>query len=406
MDSPAGSTPVGTQLSANSGKRGSMAETPSFGQLTSASGMFTAEGSKRRKLANEGSLTFSNVLPSELGSSSFLSDFRVPSMLPEAPPVAESDIKYNAKQSVQRMVVPGEVEAVSKHELAFMLKTNERSESFTIENDDRYAGTETVEQTPVMMVNVAVWNYSMALKQWREFSSETEETKQRYENSCPYDHWKDWTVEGVVEAEELYGGGESETTSGLSLGSSAMQNTKSTTVVCRGGQFMYNIFGESVTEGATLWGVLTKSEAPDSYRLVGKNNLSGTTSGRSIRIETEEDELSMPDVDGSVEMKPTSHGTQLHHLFRPYQLKLLAVPSGESVPVDYLTYVDERGLMRYDGLAIYLGRVFSVPTGHEWQPLTTNAHEQRNLPVYTDATVGHTKLLKALLNVGDSVMPV
>ena len=232
-------------------------------------------------------------------------------------------------------------DAVGRYELAILFKNNESNL-----NTMRLPEENTIVQcNPLNIITPEIFNYIEARKQHHLFDNKYDE----YMALTPNDIWKDYVFDGIVEAEMMLGGGESFTTSGFVQipGQQPLHQrgngNKRLTMDAKGSQYVFNYFGENIREGGSCYAIIKKFRGAEiDYKLTNKRNIAALTSHKCLDIST------------------TSP-------FRPYQMTFICLPQGGPVPSEALMYQDERGDKRYDGLAIYLGVLFSVPQDHQYK---------------------------------------
>jgi len=231
------------------------------------------------------------------------------------------------------------------------------------------------------------------------------------------DYMKDWGILGVVEFEEGANGAETFADSGFNSRDQgttyralqAAGGYKIQTVTSKGPEFMYNYFGSQIYPGGRCYAIIKKHNVPSEYRLSNKFNAS-QNSGRYLTRNNKRDIA-----------------------FLPYQMSFLCLPKGGILPRGAVSYLDEQGYMRRDGIAIHLGDLFSVPIGHVYSSrksyfdnipimnpdLRKNEFSQYHTPstnailentAFTDSnkniSFSDTMLLKIIINTGDMVMPL
>ena len=274
---------------------------------------------------------------------------------------------------------------------------------------------------PSTVVNPATFNYVTYRIQLGELEKGDDDGEENpYYSMNAMDYFKDWRVAGVVEFEEGADGAETFQTSGFNdrdVGTvyrayQAAGGYKIQTVTSKGPEFMYNYFGSQIYPGGKCYAIIKKHNVPAEYRLSNKFNVS-QYSGKFITRQVKKD-------------RP----------FLPYQMSFICLPKGGTLPRAAVSYLDEWGHLRRDGLAIYLGSIFSVPIGHVY---SSRKSYMDNLPImnpemrktdtmsqafgypYSSQTAlensafsdsnknisySQTMLLKIILNPGDMISPL
>ena len=259
-----------------------------------------------------------------------------------------SELSANYTHPVTRVVKPytDAVDAVSVLEIA--LEYND--DPHNMETIRTTAGF--MQSNPQTVVAPAVWNLMVYNQQVYDAQRDYED----YLTRTPSDYWAKWSVAGVVEFEEMLDGSESTQTSGLKSGHN-MQHSggyKLVTITSKGPAFMYNVFGSNILSGGKCYALIKKHTASNSFNLSSKSCQAQALGLNSVHI--------APHIDTPM-LGNTGNAIQ------PYQMSLVCMPSGGILPPEATMYYDEMGELRYDGLAIYLGKIFSTPIDHVYKPL-------------------------------------
>jgi hypothetical protein len=195
------------------------------------------------------------------------------------------------------------------------------------------------ECTPLELVTPEIMNYV-----WRRLQQAQSDDPQRrtaYLNMSPGDAWADWNLDGVVESTgkmmHQYGPNYNVGTGLLGANESG---AKRATVDSKGPQFCKNVFGPNIKAGGKVYAVVKRFPMDAEYML-------------------SESKHSILSVDNALRL------TQLSP-FRPMQTAFFCMPDGGPVPDEVRTYVDQEGVVRYDGLVIFIGTVFSTPPDHTY----------------------------------------
>ena len=280
------------------------------------------------------------------GSSNVLESFRTQNTsarIPQALPNREMSANFTTP--VMRVVKPytSTLDAISKYELAIEFKGGPgKMDSYMVPHVGRLEGE------PMCIFNPSTFNHA-------QYTAQMRDAKRNYEEYClktPWEYWRHWGIGGIVESEEMLNGSESFTTSGFSGNSrsQAAGGYKFITISSKGPQFLYNYFGPNIKAGGKCYAIFKKHALPREYYLDNKPNI-GALSGRH----------SVPRVP-LIDDVPND--------VRPFQLSFVCLPNGGKLPRAATMYRDERDILRRDGIAIYLGKIFSVPIDHVFKPIT------------------------------------
>ncbi len=405
LDISAGGAPaaITDALNAQRGNRKRDISQPGVSGLTSASGMIGSVNNKRTrfKLDQGSGPSFSRYDLGGTGANkSILDSFRASEAVrrPRSDnlPFQQSERSYNAQHPVVRFVKPLESKTsdpVGKFEIAIMFKDHSATSNDSIDLTAYYGKVSPeqemayrlrIQSNALTIVNIATWNYCQTLLQYAKFNGSLQD-KEDYLKYEPMDLWKQWSVEGVVSYEEGADGSETFRTSGFNNDGNHTGRTgdgsKIVTIISKGAVDTFNIFGPSLTESGALFLVIKKAELPEHFRLTGKQNIAGRHS--------------------NINFKKTVSSMGAGN-FRPFLMHAVTIPFGHSMPKEYLEYVDENGLLRRDGLPIYLGQVFSAPEWHKWEipsdPSTIKPH--------VNARDGMEHTFKIILDPDDAILPL
>lgn len=235
------------------------------------------------------------------------------------------------------------------------------------------------ESSPLELVTPQIMNYV-----WRRLQqSMSDDPAQRatYLNMSPSDAWAAWNLDGVVESTgkmmHQYGPNYNV---GTGLLGENQNGAKRATVDSKGPQFVKNYFGSNIKAGGHVYAVVKRFPMDAEYML--------SESKHSIRS-----------IDSALrvgELQP----------FRPHQIAFFCMPDGGPVPDTVRTYVDQEGIMRYDGLVIFIGTIFSVPPDHTYvevdytnlKPFTGHADMQ---PLQKESFM----LMKVIFDIDQGRMP-
>lgn len=289
----------------------------------------------------------------------------MPTALPNRQPAA------NFTTPIIRVVKPytSTLDAISCLEIAIEYKDDpDKMDTFVAPNVGR------LQSKPMCILNPSTFNHAI-------FNKQMYDAKRDYEEYClktPWCYWKDWTIGGVCESEQMFDGSESNITSGFSGNSHTQQSGgyKIITVVSKGPQFLFNYFGSNIKPGGKCYAIVKKHNMPSEYYLDNKPSIA-SLSGRH-----------------AVNRTPLINNVP--HVIKPYQMSFVCLPNGGKLPREATMYRDERGILRRDGIAIYLGTIFSVPIDHNFKaissmyeidPITKRVTDSRGHP-HTDAREG------------------
>lgn len=303
---------------------------------------------------------------------------------------------FNVTLAVNRQVNqvgPG-LGSLKQMELAILYKNVEADSPNTCKFDDE---TFTTQCNALDIITPAVYNYAIAMIQHRE----SQRFPETYKKRTPYDYWKDYSIDGVVEYITPMQNRASVFTCGGILVDNSVSSmkpvcTELATMVARGTPKVLNYWGSDVMPGAELYFVIKKFEPSDySYEY--------TSGGRIITHHAAKQVAS-----NDSEVNP----------IRPYQMAFFALPHGGLVPPEYTRYYDEWGQLRYDGLVVKIGRVMEVPLGHVFRESNvrlkpfTGSLPACPLSFYTmgstggDCKPGYHYPLRIILKSDDGVMPI
>lgn len=212
----------------------------------------------------------------------------------------------------------------------------------------------TIQFNPLRIVPPGVLNQVWAMQQ----DEEAQRHPQLYRTRTPVDYWKDYSIDGVVQAVSPIQDRQSVFECGpLTVAMEPLQPNYNRLVTMHSkGPIYLNMeyFEANVKPGAALYAVIKKFE-PADYASQGTlhcllNNSAAVPKGPAP--------------------------------LRPYQMAFFSLPHGGPVPDEYKRYYDEEGTLRTDGLVIYLGMVMEVPQDHIFKeytgPLKPHTHVPRS----------------------------
>ena len=326
------------------------------------------------------------------GGGNILESFRTQNTSPMTPmSLPNREPSSNYVTPVTRVVKPfmSTLDAVSKYEIAIEYKDDPRKmDTFVAPHVGRMQGS------PMTILNPATFNYTMCTMQLRHAKENPEE----YYLKTPWDYWKDWSIGGIVSAEEMLDGSDSFTTSGISANrfSPSAGGYKIITLSTKGPEFLYNYFGSNISQGGKCYAIFKKNKVPGDYWLDNKPTIAALSGRHTVDTRL-----------------PMIRDTQ--DIVLPYQLSFVCLPNGGPLPREATMYRDERGVMCYDAIVIYLGTIFSVPIDHQFMPVTEfftiNPDTRRREPLtggaYTDSRNGYDPngimFMKLILDCDDGI---
>lgn len=300
--------------------------------------------------------------------------------------------RVNPSIRVRRMVkrLEPKFEAVSSYEFGILYslpkyKTN--SSGVVINRDYEYQdrGTmnyrEIVEDDILPIMNIATWNYSRAKSQYKTYQNDP----QQYFSLNADEIWKDCSFDGVVMGESAVSGLETSVSGGMRTNINgqytlAGDGSKLLTMVAKGQVKVYNIFGNSVRQGSSLFAIIKKFHAVRNFIL-------------NPRI---------PDSKNGPNIKNCDFKLN----FKPFQIALISLPYDSYVPMEYLRYTDENGRVGY-GKAIKLGTVLHKPSFIQ----TEDPPTPDRLYPHTNASEGSTRqsnndFVEIILNPNNGYLPL
>lgn len=206
-----------------------------------------------------------------------------------------------------------------------------------------------VDCTPQEVINPEIFNYVEMLRQEELFNKNFEE----YILESPNDVWSNYQFMGVVEA--------AGNKPGRHHGNPEHIGKRKLTVDIKGPQFVHNYFGPNIRSGGYAWAVIKKHPARNDYII----NQSKTNMLSQKYHSTYQDKVS----------------------FRPNQMSFICMPDGGPLPSEVTRYIDERGTLRRDGLAIFLGYIDATPPDHVFKNVdVTTVKPYTHLTNYTKTT--------------------
>ncbi len=274
-----------------------------------------------------------------LGNPSLLEKFRTKNVTPQRDEVFhETELTSNTVHPVNRVIQ--QMSCHWKHpevyDLIFLHKNPD------VRTNSLYYQEQAVECTPLELVTPEIMNYVWMRQQKARADDPTQ--RDAYLNMSPSDAWAQWNCEGVVESTgrmmHQYGPNYNV---GQGLLGTNENGAKRATVDSKGPQFVKNYFGANILAGGDVYAVVKRFPQDAEYML--------SESKHSIRAIDNALRLS--------QLKP----------FRPHQVAFFCMPHGGPVPDEVRRYIGENGTTYYDGLVIRLGRIFSVPPDHQYQPV-------------------------------------
>lgn len=211
-------------------------------------------------------------------------------------------------------------------------------------NPDTRANTLYYEETPtecspLELVTPEIMNY--VWRRLQQDQSDDPAKRTAYLNMSPSDAWAHWNLDGVVESTgkmmHQYGPNYNV---GTGLLGENQNGAKRATVDSKGPQFVKNYFGSNIKSGGHAYAVVKRFAMDAEYML-------------------SESKYSIKSIDSALRTNELAP-------FRPLQISFFCMPDGGPVPDVVRTYVDQEGIMRYDGLVIFIGTIFSVPPDHTY----------------------------------------
>lgn len=354
-------------------------------QLQEASFISGLSNKKRKVDSILKGTALSNYYPFPNGD--ILNSFRTQNTSPETPEaLPNTRLAANEKHVSNRIIKPisETLDPIGKYELGIMHRANDYN------LNTMYINAEMFQMNSLKVLTPATFNYILFMLQYEEFKKNKEE----YYKRSPEDYWDEWSLEGIVEFEEMANGAESYVTSGYNGKVPYQQagGNKLCTVVSKGPQFVFNYWGDDIEAGKDAYFVLKKHDIPSEYyyMLNNKNNMASLSGVRKL----------------------TPEQTMNKELFKPFQLAAFTLPGHLPVPREYKQYYDENGLIRRDGLIIKAGTFFSVPVGMTYKinnnfnpkPITI---QNKNTKIFNDSHKGarkeETMLAKLILNCSDGI---
>lgn len=325
------------------------------------SGMQSAMSNQKARLDSlQQGTPLSTLYP--FGGANILESFRTENFSPHKPmALPNREPATNVTTTIQVPVKPftGSLDAVRKYELAIEYKLDpHKMDTMAV----RHVGR--MQRSPMTVLNPATWNYTLCSLQIRD----VKENPEAYYLKTPWDYWKDWSISGVVEAEEMLDGSDSFHAGGLDPGSSSARagGYKLLTMATKGPVSIHNYAGRNIYQGGKMYAIIKKSKIPGDYWLDSRPGPT-TYAGRH-----------------SVDMKLPMIRDNKQEIF-PYQMSFMCLPNGGPLPREATMYRNERGDMCYDAIVIYLGTIFSTPIDHEFMAITDfyelNAETKRREPI-------------------------
>lgn len=301
-----------------------------------------------------------------------------------------SELAANATHPVNRYVKPhtDTLDGASRYELVLAYKED------GCKMDTLHTAAGYMQSAPMNIVNPAIYNHTILNQQLFDAKQDYED----YLHKTAWDYWEKWSVDGIVEFEEMLNGAESFQTSGFS-NTMRTQNAcgyKMITVSAKGPQFMYNYFGDNIKPGGKCYAIIKKHAMPTEFNLDNKLNVAA--------LAGQHHNERMPLVNN------------VPHLVKPYQMSFVCLPNGGCLSPEATMYYDESNVLRRDGLAIYLGHIWSVPIDHSFKnvnnyydvdPLTKRIPNVKEYTAYNDASDGIQRdgvmLMKLILDCTDGI---
>lgn len=285
-------------------------------------------------------------------SSNVLEGFRVRNPTPfEADVLPPKEPGANAVMPVTRKVqaVSKTLDALGRFEIGILFKEEAAFNSPC--PDPLASGGGKIEPLPMAIVNIPTFNYTVYQMQLADFNRNPDE----YSRKGPWDYWKKWSFDGMVEFEEMANGAESFQSSGFEgftqYGrTQAAFGYKMVTMISKGPGYCFNYWGSNIQPGAALYAIFKKQPIPTEYHLTNKRNPAGLTGHYYPQSPVE------------LEGRPRE--------FKPYQMSLVCMPRGGALPQGAVMYYDEQEVLRYDAIVFSLGKVFCTPPDHKFRELT------------------------------------
>lgn len=290
--------------------------------------------------------------------SSPVSDIRTKNLGPRVDPVfhtTENETNTVQTVNVLALEISPEIGQAEQYELAIMHKNNESGKIQSLFSEGIF-----VDCAPQEIITPEIFNYLEMRRQEKLFTDDFE----TYINESPSDVWDNYYFHGIT---EIAG---NKTTK--YNGNPDFYGKRKLTVSSKGPQWILNYFGPNIKAGGSCWAIIKKQPVRNDY-ILSQSSTSGNSNNNSIKSNlfhsTYQDKVS----------------------FRPHQLSFICMPDGGRPPAEATRHIDELNRMRYDGLAIYLGTLFSVPHDHVFKNVDVTS-----VGPYTHL-INHTKKTSTML---------
>jgi hypothetical protein len=285
----------------------------------------------------------------------------------------------NRNQPITRIVIRGApgmsaLDTVAKNEFAWLHRSTrdptipgKAASSSVLPLTLMDGSTQAMNIAPVVALTGACLNYYMLHVQLNMYR----ENPAAFFALSAADWIRDWTCDGVTISEEMLNGAESQTRGGYGRRGrwKGGDGFKVATNNISGECHVINVFGDGVTEGASLLAVVRKHRVPAGgfqFELdVRPQTPSSTAPGGTV----------LPDsayVRGMRAGRSASLAAELAESpgFMPFLMTYMATPDGD-LPFDYRYYLDEHDIVQPSHV-IHLGRCLIAPQDHTPRPLPRN----------------------------------
>jgi hypothetical protein len=264
-------------------------------------------------------------------------------------------IETNRTLAVNRQVKPvnESYDALGPNELGILFKNGE----FNL-NTSRFPGVAvTMQCNPMVIISPGVFNYAIR----RQQESMAKKYPELYRLLTPSDIWKDYSIDGIVEATTPM----QHRGAIVSYGITTIDNTCLTGSTCnklatmdsKAHQYIVNYWGSNVWPGAYLYMILKKFKSSDysfDYGASCQNTISSLYDKKASQV--------------------------LTNPLQPYQVAFLSLPKGGPIPTEHLHYYDEEQNFRTDAHVIFIGVVAEVPQGFVFNESNTPLKPFASLP--------------------------
>ena len=307
-----------------------------------------------------------------------------------------SELTSNYTHPINRRIAPymDNIECAGAYELSILYKDDP-----LIMDTMEIGQSGPFQPHPLSILNPASFNHAL-------YNMQTYDVKKKgidfYKQKEPWDYWKKFSFDGIIEFERMDKGYESTYSSGVLpyVNNNQNQNSggiKRVTTTAMGPQFVYNYWGSNIKPGGKCYAIIKKHALTvPTFNLSNKQNISSIT--------------------GLKKVEPVTVLNNIATNILPYQMSFVCLPNGGLLPQEATMYYNEDGDIKYDGIAIYLGKIWSVPIDHVFRPIKDyNSVEPimdrniQNVP-YTDSNVGVDResimLMKLIFDCDDGISPL